>query len=247
MRTATRTIVLAVLATLCGCMALPFAGFHLHDYEGELAPEPIRAVEDGRRVTFVQLQIERNADSPWNVRGRTVLVEKSTATAGDTYGVPTWTSAHSLSDQTLLRRAFDELPTERDPEAMGRELSRAEGPYAWWAGGYVVSTQPLIVARLAGAGEADAELGAATRPWAMPTPISTALDPSLRASAQQGRFPFAYVEPAALGERVDTLLIRLGQRRVEVIRLTAPMTLDALLDRLARPDALVDLAAEQPR
>ena len=249
MRPLTNLFVLVPLVTLAGCMAFPWSTVYFHDYEGDVARQPIHAVEDGRRVTFAQLSIKHNISPPYNVGWRTVFVEKATKQSDVPDALPVWTSARSISDQTLLRRAFEELPTYRDPEATAKELREAPGGvYAWWADGYVVSTRPLIIARPPGAGAVDAsrEAVASDRANQQSPQTSTPVDghdASLRTSAQQDLFAVAYVEPAALGERVDTLQVRVAPQGVRVIRLPEPMTIDALLDRLARPDAPAALAA----
>ena len=239
----------AATTLLAGCMALPFASWQAHEYEGKLAPNPIFAVEDGRRVEFALDTVTQRQNSPYNVHPAPVLVER--VGAGPTTQL-TWTGKGQLDDHRLLGRIHDESPLYRRPQGVGRTLSY-EPTLVPWDAGYVVATRPFAVAFPLGLNAfaiAQRELARGELPTRKTTSGFVrwgSAHSQMGATRQQYNFIVPWVEPGALSVRVDVVQVLADADTLRVIRLKAPVTIDGLLDLMATPGGLDGQVAEEIR
>jgi hypothetical protein len=229
-------------------MALPFASWQAHEYEGELAANPIVAVEAGRRVTFAQVTVTQRQDSPWNVHPAVLLVEQANPAAPTDQ--PTWSGRKSLHDHPLLERIHNESPPYRRPELVGQTVY-SKPTLIPWEDGYLVGTQPFIVAfpveREAFAHAKAVHAIKTSQPYARGSfkraPATWKRDQGR--TPQQYNFPIPWVEPGVLPIRVNVIQILAEDGTLRTIRLREPMTVDALLDVLATPAGIEPHIAEE--
>ena len=243
----------AWLLSTIGCMVLPGADFHLHDYGGDLEANPIVAVEDGRRITLVQVVVTKQKDTtPFTIFPEPMLLERSTATTIGASALPVWTSERQLRDQAFLKRCHEMMPLVRRPEKLDTMLGHEPGLLPW-GDGFIVATRPFAVAYPAtrrtfdAARKALVKGGLSTRPAFGPMSTS-ARDGVVRlASEQQANFRTTWVEPIALGQRVDVVQLVADTDTVRIVRLDTPISIDALLDLLATPGGIETHVAEEIR
>ena len=198
---------------LTGCMAMPWAAWQAHEYEGDVAPDSISAVEDGRRVEFALVWITRRQDSPYTMHPEPRLVVRAESGRATP---KTWAGRSSLNNHPLLERLHNESPLYRRPRDVDRALSY-EPTRIRWGGGFIVATRPFAVA--------------------FPPDNVPAFGPP--------DFRMHWLEPRALSVRVNVIEILADADKLRVIRLKEPVTIDALLDRMATPGGLDEWVAEE--